>query len=479
MEKKSANGKVSVLEKLGFSIGEYSSSIVWQTLMYFLPIFYTDTFGIGAASVATMFLVVRLFDAFTDPIMGIIADRTETRWGKFRPFILWLAVPYGLGIVLMFTTPELSGNMKIVYAYITYSIMMVVYTAIMIPYNSLIGVISPNPAERTSVSSYKFVFAYGAGISVQLLIIPMVKHLGAGDSAKGYQLTMAIFAAISILFFIVSFLSVRERVKPDPEQVKNIKKDLKDLLTNGPWLVLFFISLATLIYVAIRSADIAYFFKYYIKHEEVIRNLAANADGGMMNIILRGMYEMGTFMATGTVFVLLGVLPTKWLSKLFGKRKLYIICMVIIAISSSMFFLAGPNDIMLLYVLQIIFSFASGPTMPLLWSMLADVADYSEWKNNRRATGLVYSAATFAQKAGFSLGGFVVMTVLAWFGYVENQQQTDLSILGIRLSMSVIPAAVAIIGVVLLFFYKLDDKMVLQIEADLKKRKENIPEKTS
>lgn len=441
--------KVSIKEKIGFSIGEYSSSVVWQTLMFFLPIFYTDTFGLTATAVATMFFVVRLFDAFTDPIMGMVADRTETRWGKFRPYILWLAVPYGLGTVLMFTTPELSGNAKVVYAYITYSIMMVLYTAIAIPYNSLIGVISPNPAERTSVSSYKFVFAYSAGFSVQLLIIPLVERLGAGNDAKGYQLTMGFFAILCIVFFIISFLSVRERVKPDPEQTNEIKNDLRDLLHNRPWIILFFLSLATLIYVAIRSADIAYYFKYYLNNEK----------------------GAGPFMAIGTAFVLLGVLPTKWLSGMIGKRKLYMICMIIITISSALFFVAKPKDMVLLYTLQIIFSIASGPTMPLLWSMLADVSDYSEWKNNRRATGLVYSAATFAQKAGFSLGGAIVMAILSYYGFVANQIQTDASILGIRLSLSIVPAIVALAGVVLLFFYKLDDKTVSQIETDLKNRR--------
>ncbi len=465
-------GHVSIKEKLGFSIGEYSSSIVWQTLMFFLPIFYTDTFGLTASAVALMFGVVRIFDAFTDPVMGIIADRTETRWGKFRPFILWLAIPYGLGTVLMFTTPDLVGQEKIVYAYVTYSAMMIIYTAIMIPFNSLIGVISPNPDERTSVSSYKFVFAYAAGFSVQLLIIPLVNRLGAGNDAKGYQLTMAIFAVISVIFFIISFLSVKERVKPDTDQVNNIKNDLKDLLNNRPWIILFFISLATLIYVAIRSADIAYFFKYYVKYEEVIETIKATGADNIWTKIHAALYNMGTFMAVGTVFVLLGVLPTKKISARIGKRKLYIWCMFIITVSSAAFYFAGPEDIILIYIAQIIFSLASGPTMPLLWSMLADTADYSQWKNGRRATGLVYSAATFAQKAGFGLGGVIVMGILSWFGFVANMDQSNFSILGIRLSMSVVPAAVALIGAILLFFYKLDDKTVKQIEADLDKRRE-------
>ena len=441
--------KVSVKEKLGFSMGEYSSSIVWQTLMFFLPFFYTDTFGLTAASVALMFGVVRIFDAFTDPIMGMIADRTNTRWGKFRPFILWFAVPYGLGIVLMFTTPGFSDAGKIIYAYITYSFMMVIYTAIMIPYNSMIGVISPNPGERTSVSSYKFVFAYAAGFSVQLLIIPMVRKLGVDDAAKGYQLTMGIFAFISVVFFLISFFSVRERVKADPAYKSSLKSDLKDLMGNKPWIILFLVSLSCLIYIAIRSADIAYFFKYYLNREG----------------------QMGTFMAIGTVFVLLGVLPTKWLSSILGKKKLFIICLVIIAFSSFAFYFAGPEDIVLIYAAQIIFSLASGPTMPLLWSMLADTADYSQWKNGRRATGLIYSAATFAQKTGFALGGVIVMSLLSWYGFVADQPQPESSIQGIRLAISIIPGIIALFSAFLLIFYKLNDNMVLNIEKELARRK--------
>lgn len=442
--------KVTVKEKLGFSLGEYSSSVVWQTLMFFLPFFYTDTFGLTAASVALMFGVVRIFDAFTDPIMGIIADRTHTRWGKFRPYILWLAIPYGLGIVMMFTTPGFSDSGKIIYAYITYSFMMVIYTAIMIPYNSLIGVISPNPDERTSVSSYKFVFAYAAGFSVQLLIIPLVQRLGMDDAARGYQLTMGIFAAISVIFLLISFVSVRERVLPDPAQKSNLRKDLKDLMSNRPWIILFLVSLSALIYIAIRSADIAYYFKYYLEREG----------------------QMGQFMAIGTVFVLIGVLPTRWLSGIFGKKKLFIMCMIIVALSSFTFYFAGPQDIVLIYAAQIIFSLASGPTMPLLWSMLADTADYSQWKNGRRATGLVYSAATFAQKTGFALGGVIVMAMLSWFGFISDAPQTETSLQGIRIAMSIIPGSIALLAAFLLLFYNLNDSMVKNIEKELSKRRE-------
>jgi len=437
--------KISIREKIGFSIGEYAGSIVWQTLMFFLPIFYTDTFGISAAAVSTMFLVVRLFDAFNDPIMGMIADRTETRWGKFRPYLLWMAIPYGLGVVLMFTTPDFSATGKLIYAYLTYGLMMVIYTAMMIPYNSLIGVISPDPEERTSVSSYKFVFAYAAGASVQGLIIPLVKRFGKGDSAAGYMYTMGIFGFICIFCFIIAFISVKERVEPDTRKKKKIKEDLKDLIRNKPWIILFFLSSITLIYVAIRSAVIMYYFKYYI----------GNKDAASL------------FMVVGTIFVMIGVFPTKWLAKKFGKKKVYIACMIIITISSSLIFVVQPDDLVLLYAFNIIFSLASGPTMPLLWSMYADTADYSQWKTGRRATGLVYSASTFSQKAGFSLGGAIAMAILSLFGYVAEAKQTALSLLGIRLSLSIFPALVALLGVILLIFYKLDDETVAQIKTDL------------
>jgi GPH family glycoside/pentoside/hexuronide:cation symporter len=441
--------KLTIREKLGFSSGEYAGSVVWQALMFFLPIFYTDTFGITAAAVSTMFLVVRLFDALNDPIMGMIADRTKTRWGKFRPYLLWFSIPYGLGTVLMFTTPNLSYTGKIIYAYSTYALMMIIYTAMMIPYNTLIGVISPDSGERTSVASYKFVFAYAAGASLQAFVIPLVDILGGDDQAKGYTLTMAIFGTLCILVFIIAFLSVKERVQPDISQKTSLKNDVKDLIHNKPWIILATVSVISLIYIAIRSAVIMYYFKYYI------------AD----------VVAAGPFMVAGTLSVMLGVIPTKWLASKIGKKRLYILSMIIVVLSCSGFFIAGPDDIVWIYAMQIIFSFASGPSMPLLWSMLADAADYSEWKNRRRATGLVYSAATFSQKMGFSIGGALFMFILSIFGYVADVPQTAESILGIKLSLSLIPAAIAVLAIFALLFYPLDDQRVAEIGDELAKRK--------
>ncbi len=436
---------------MGFSSGEFSASILWQTLMFFLPVFYTDTFGLSAAAAGTMFLLVRLFDAINDPIMGTIADNTRTRWGQFRPYLLWLAVPFGIGAVLMFYVPDFAYTGKLLYAYITYTLMMVIYTAIMIPYNAMVGVITPDPGERTEISSYKFVFAYAAGITVQALVIPLVERFGGGNDIMGYRMTMILFGSISVIFFLIAFFSSRERVEAPKNQKFAFYKDLKNLLANKAWVIIFFVSLLLLIYVAIRSSVIIYYFQYLI----------GNRNGAT------------AFMVTGTVFVLIGVLPTRWLSDKFGKKRLFITCMVIIGLSSIGLYFAESN-LRLLYFFQIVFSLASGPTMPLIWSMLADSADYGEWKFGRRTTGLVYSAATFGQKAGFSIGGAIALWVLAFFGYQANVVQPEAALMGIKLSLSVIPGVLALGVAGILYFYPVNDEDVIKISMELNRKKNNV-----
>ena len=459
MSKTQTPEKLTVVEKLGFSAGEYSSSIVWQALMFFLPAFYSDTFGLELTDIATMFLIVRFFDAFNDPIMGIIADRTNTKWGKFRPYLLWFAVPYGVIAMLMFNTPDFDYSGKLAYAYVTYSLMMIIYTVIMIPYNSWVGVISPSSEERTSVSSYKFVFAYLAGLSVQSLILPMVDYFGKTtndlgeiitNDAIGYRYTMIVLGSVSIIFFLVTFFTAKERVHPEAKAESNIKQDFKDLTKNKDWIIVFATSMLLLIYVIVRSGDIMYYFEYYI------------GDKGLAT----------QFMVVGTVATLLGVLPTKWLSAKFGKKEVFITALAIISLSQLVFYFAGPEDIYIIFAAQIIFSLASGPTMPLMWAMLADTADYSEWKTHRRATGLIFSATNMSIKSGVAIGGAAIMWILAYYGYEANAEQTEESIFGIKMLMSIIPAVLAALSMIPLFFYTLNDKKLAIIEADLKARKE-------
>lgn len=445
--------KLSIKEKLGYSFGEFAGSSLWQTMMFFLPAFYTDVFLLPATATATLFVVVRIFDALNDPIIGAIADRTNSRWGKFRPYVLWGAFPLGITTVLMFTTPDMDDAGKLTYAYITYFLLLVFYTLVMVPFNSLVGVISPNPDERTSIASYKFVFAYGAGLVVQGLLIPAVERLGEGDEARGYQLAMTGLAAICIVALFVAFRSTRERVKPDPKVNSSLKADLGDIFSNRPWLILFASSIIFLIYIGTRSAAVMYYFEYYVGRKDLA----------------------GIFMVSGTIAVLLGVLPTKFLSKRIGKRNLFIIVLAVIVGSLIVNYFARPEDLVLIFATQIIFSLASGPTMPLLWSMLADTADYSEWKNGRRATGLVYSAATMAQKTGVAIGAALMLGVIGKFGYVANVAQTPESLAGIKLTMTIIPAIIALGGLCLLFFYNLTDAKLEGIAQDLEVRREQQP----
>ncbi len=443
--------KLSIKEKLGYSFGEFAGSSLWQTMMFFVPIFYTDVYLLPAGAAATLFLVVKIFDALNDPIMGVVADRTKSRWGRFRPYLLFGAIPLGIVTVLMFTTPDFSDTGKLAYAYVTYFMLLVMYTMIMIPFNSLIGVMTSDPVERTSLSSYKFVFAYAAGLTVQALLVPMVQKLGQGNEERGYQLSMMGLAVICIIALIVAFLSSRERVQPDPTVKASLKNDLGDLVRNRPWLILFFSSLLLLIYIAVRSGSVMYYFEYYLGRKALA----------------------GAFMVSGTLAVLVGVLPTKMLSKRFGKRNVFIACLVIIIASLVVNYFAGPENLVLIFATQIIFSLASGPTMPLLWAMLADSADYSEWKSGRRATGLVYSAATFAQKTGVTLGVSFMLFIMGAMGYIANQAQSSESLLGIRICMTLLPAAIAVVGTILLLFYNLKDSKLTEIEKELNARREN------
>lgn len=741
---------LSFKEKSGYALGEIASNIIWQTLMFFLPIFYTDTFGLPAAAVGTLLIVVRLFDGLNDPIMGTIADRTNTRWGKYRPYILWMAVPYGIAGLLMFMTPNYSMTGKLVYAYSTYILMMIIYTAIMIPFNALSGVMTSNYLERTHLNSYRFIGAFVGGLFIQGLALMMVSNLGednesvihcsiknnklvinevttgtakvtiiasdpeegmteqeflvkifregenppystgelteisvnegfnsyrqdisglfqdpdndelslkavssanrvveaklegeelvllekglgnaivtlsatdetkkvatqdvsvivnkkgnsiprvsspldnrtyklekdsptgiaglfhkykeeqvdldrvfsdpdgdelfytaltdnpsvastmvidnnlyirqkslgearitlgandgnggmvsseftvriednrnlpprvtdnisdkflqagfgsatlalpeffrdldgddlsysfqVNNDAKGYKLTMAIFGVMCVLLFLISFLSTKERVQPVSKEQSKLKDDFKDLMKNSPWIILFLVSLVTLIYVAVRSAVIAYYFSYYV------------GEPGLT----------AAFLVIGSITIIFALPFTRWLTKKFDKRLLYVLCMLLVATSVSGFYFTKPDDIPTMFVLQILQSLGSAPTMPLLWSMLADSADYSEYKTGRKAMGLTFSASTLAQKFGSGIGAGIALWLLAFYGYQPGVEQSQSSLFGMKMMMSIYPAIGAIVCAIMVAFYKLDAKTMETVDTELSLRRERI-----
>ena len=442
--------RVAMREKVGYAFGDVASCIFWQTIGSFLLFFYTDVFGIPAAAAGTMFLVTRLWDAINDPMMGTIADRTKSRWGRFRPYLLWMAAPFGIIGVLLFTTPDFGPTGKLVYAYITYNLMMMVYTAINIPYSSLLGVITSSPVERVSLSSFKFVGAFTGNLLVQAFTLPLVAYFGQGNRAVGFQHTMMLYGVVALALFVVTFLSVKERVQPAAGQKSKVVEDLRDLSKNKPWFILLLLGLFTLAYVAIRNGITIYYFRYYVK-DEMLYN---------------------SYMVSSTFAVIVGIFVVERLARKYGKVRMYMILMAISTVMTAVFYWLRPQDVFWMFTLNIIANFTMGPTSPLIWSMYADAADWSEWKTGRRATGLVFSAATFSQKMGWAIGGAVPGWLLTLFHYQPGvAEQLPESIFGLRLMMSFIPAVGSILATLFVMFYKLDERTMKQIETELNERR--------
>jgi GPH family glycoside/pentoside/hexuronide:cation symporter len=444
--------RISLKEKIGYSLGDSASNFYWKTFEFFLMIFYTDVFGISAAALGTMLLVTRLADAVADPVMGSIADRTKTRWGHFRPYLLWGAVPFAVAGVLTFTTPNLGSGAKLVYAYITYSLLMFIYTAVNIPYSALMGVISPNSLERTSISSIRFIGAFTAGILVQFFTLPLVKFFGHGSDTRGWQLTMVLYGVCAIVLLLMCFASTRERVTPPPQQKSDIKGDVSALVTSRPWLVLVGVMLLVLAAFAIKGSDSAYYFKYFVKNEKLLP----------------------AFLVSNGLAFVAAVSVASWLARIFGKKALFMFAIGAGGVIIGGFWLANPTDVWLMFGLQIVSSFVIGFNSPLVFAMFADVADEAEWRLGRRNTGLVFASAIFATKAGWALGAWIFGLILTYFGYVANAEQTAESLLGIVLSTSWIPCLMMVAACALMMLYPLSEAMMVKIEADLKERRGEI-----
>jgi GPH family glycoside/pentoside/hexuronide:cation symporter len=441
--------RLSVREKVGYGIGDAAANFIFQTMIIFQLAFYTDTFGITAAAAGTLFLVVRVFDAAFDPLMGVIADRTNTRWGKFRPWILWTAVPFGIMGFLAFTTPDLAPSGKLVYAYVTYILLMMVYSANNLPYSALSGVMTGDVVQRTSLSSYRMVFAMASQLVIQGLALPMVERFGGGNDALGYKITMGIFSALAVVFFIITFATTRERVRPDPAQKSSIRQDFADLVGNGPWKAMFALTIILFVTLALRGGVMVYFFKYYVGREDMF---------GLFNVI-------------GTGATIVGVLLSKSAAEKIGKRRLFVIGLLGTVIFTAAFILLPPNNLPLIITTEALRQFAYGFTIPLLWAMMADVADFSEWRNHRRATAVIFSAIIFGLKAGLGIGGAIGGYLLDAYGYVPNAMQTEHALFGIRLTASIYPAIAFLACAVCLSFYRIDKTVELEMSRELTERR--------
>jgi len=453
--------KISVKEKIGYSLGDTASNLFFQTFIYYMLFFYTDVFGITAKAAGTMFIVTKIWDAVNDPMMGIIADRTNTRWGKFRPYLIWGAIPFGVLGVLTFTTPELNDTGKLIYAYITYTFLMMAYTAVNVPYSAIMGVMTSNSHERTTVSSFRFIAAFAGLLFVQYFIPTMTD--GAVNPAKSWQLAYTIVSGLAVVLFVVAFFSCKERVQPPKGQKTPIKQDLADLISNKPWVFIGAATVFQLIFLCMRGGSTMYYLVYFVKDQQM------TLFGNTYSFTPSQLFSLLTM--SGTAFTILGVVLTTRISKAFGKSSTYAAFLGIAGITSGLFIFLGPQSIALMFVLNLITSFAVGPVSVLQWAIYADTADYSEWKTGRRATGLVMSASLFALKLGIALGAAATAWILAAYGYQPNIEQTAKGLLGIRMVMSVYPAIFAMIGMVLMFFYPLKKHMMMQVETELVERR--------
>lgn len=458
--------RLKIKEKIAYGFGDFASSMFWKMFSMYLLFFYTDVFGISAAVVGTMFLITRIWDTALDPIIGVVSDRTDTKWGKFRPYILWMAIPFGVIGILTFTTPDLSVTGKVVYAYCTYTLMMIIYSAINVPYASLMGVMTPNLKDRTALSTFRFIFAFAGSILVLATAEPLVALLGrvsegVTDLQRGWQLTISIYAIIAAVFFYFTFRWTGERVKPPKEQKASLKADLKNLGENKPWFILLGAGVSTLIFNSLRDGSAIYYFKYFFSSQEAF-NLP------LFDVVIN--YST-LYLVLGQAANIVGVVLAKPVSDRIGKKNTFQYAMVIAAVLSCVFFTFQENDIVLIFTFQFLISICAGCIFPLLWSMYADIADYSEWKTGRRATGLIFSSSSMSQKLGWTLGGALTGWLLAYYGFEANQVQSGEAQTGIRMMLSFIPAVGAVLSAIFIFFYKLSDSFMLKISDELAERR--------
>jgi GPH family glycoside/pentoside/hexuronide:cation symporter len=445
--------KLSFKEKVGYSLGDTASHFVWDMVGFWLLFFYTDIYGISAAAAGTIMLIARFWDMAIDPVIGVVSDRTNTRWGKFRPYILFGAIPYAVLAILTFTTPDFGEIGKIIYAGATYVLLMTAYAFINLPYSALGAVMTDDTYERAGLNTYRFIAGFTGQFVVTGLALTLAEYFGGGDKAQGFQYTVFLFAALSLVFFFITFKTTRERVQPPKEQKNSLKEDIGNLFKNRAWVILAIVGIVSFIMFAMQNAAIAYYFKYYLGREDNVQ---------WFNVI-------------GTVALIVALPLSKPLAKRFGNKNVFIGSSLISGLFFMLIYLPGVTDLTTIYVFNIIAKMAYAPAVPLLWTMIADSADYGEWKSGRRSTGLYFSAAVFAQKAGWGIGAAIAGWILSISNFMPNVAQTETAITGIKLLVSVIPGILYMSCAIFMLFYKIEKKTTDQMKFDLDKRRKLPP----
>ena len=470
---------LSIKEKIGYSLGDLSANLVFQTLITYLAYFYTDIYGLESGDATAIIFIVGTVAAFGfNPIVGALADRTNTKWGKFRPWILWTSIPLGVTAVLAFTTPDFSYNGKVIYAVVTYTLLLLLYAGSNLPYSALSGVITGDMKERNSISAYRFVAVMFAQFFVQVFMLPIINYVGGGDKALGIEITMTWLAVIGTILLLITFITTKERIVPKPEQKSSLQEDVKDLIKNVPWVIMLSVTILLFTTLAMKGGAYVYYFENYVSKESLsdfispilqfFSQIGINFFGN--DPVSAG---FGLFNAGGIIFMIVGIGLSKMLADKYGKRNIFGIFLFISTLFVLIFYILSPESINLIFGAQILHGFFYGITIPLLWAMIADVADYSEWKNNRRATAIIFSAMMVGLKLGLSIGGALVAQILGNYGYEPNSvgEQTESAILGTKMLVSVYPSIPFLIAAGLLFFYVIDKDLEDRIESELSKRR--------
>ena len=480
---------LSVKEKIGYSLGDLAANLVFQTLVTYLAFFYTDIYGLETIDASAIILVVGLVAAFGfNPIVGTLSDRTNSRWGKFRPWILFTSIPLGVVAILAFSTPDFEYKGKVIYAAVTYTLLLLLYAANNLPYSALSGVITGDMRDRNSLSSYRFVAVMFAQFFVQVFMLPIIETAGGGDKAQGIEIVMTWLAVIGTVMLLITFFTTRERIIPKPEQKSSVREDLADLIKSRPWLIMLTLTTLLFITLAMKGGSYVYYFKNYVDRERLTNFISPILDflsGIGVNFFGADPLSagFGLFNAGGIIFMIFGIGLSKKLADKYGKRDVFNLFLFISTLFILVFYFFDTSSVELMFAAQIGHGFFYGITIPILWAMIADVADYSEWKNNRRATAIIFSAMMVGLKGGLTIGSSLLTSIIGAYGYITKEAaeasgitkelitQPESAIEGTRMLVSIYPSIPFLIGCGLLFFYEINKNMEIQIEAELKQRR--------
>lgn len=474
--------KISVSEKIGYSLGDLAANLVFQTLVTYLAYFYTDIYGLRPEDASVITLIVGLIAGFGfNPIIGALADRTHTKWGKFRPWILCTAVPLGIAALLAFSTPGFSYKGKMIYAAATYSLLLLLYAANNLPYAALSGVITGDMGERNSISSYRFVAVMFAQFFVQVFMLPIILSVGNGDKAAGIETVMTWLAVIGSVMLLITFFTTKERIVPKSEQKSSLKVDLKDLSKNKPWIIMLTVTALIFITLAMKGGSYVYYFNNYVD-ENALASFISPVTTFFNSIGMNFFGEdpksagFGLFNAGGIIMMIAGITFSKKFADKYGKRDTFIASLFISTLFVLVFIFFPPKAVGMMFLSQVFHGFFYGISTPLLWAMIADVADYSEWKNNRRATAIIFSAMMVGLKVGLSIGSSLVSSIIGHYGYISSEgahhiTQPETVAAGARMLVSIFPSIPFFLSCGLLLFYKINKKMEVQLERELAERR--------